>query len=620
MSNCTVFSQMREGKYLVEFFEKLCKEIEGVKNNPYKPDDISDAVLLLNTRKGYWIYKIYEHSAGVQKPSYKVISDRYVKKIIYYSYLKDKLIYLVDDTLIKGYSLLETYMLLAQFVDEDHICPLVFALCDEVDIEAKISETAGTECNFWKKLKSYIRLSEDQIGEFCIRETELLHQEQIPFVIDLPFLKDKKKRNSELDFSVSLTAEQFRRLQNGNNYWKFHLNEFKHVASKRDNILQGFIIQMRDEQLLEKCKGFVYDFVVEGIYSSGESGNVNVVFVPFAIVNSMSLELTNNLWETLFDKKGKTAGSLNVGSKLFLNDIVRKHRECIYILSMMIAERFAPFFEELTGTQLGYNYTIMEEHYPRKFRDTVKHLEKEMKKNPDIIVERIIQSSFYKEDSVKDKIISQNLSPYDETAAYDIINGELQAKRDILWNKNNEIAVKGRDEIAMLEIGQIRKILDTKFSFASQDERRYSLTRIVVTMLCISTCSNKLVLSEDKKSLLRGFRYGENSDLLLPFFNLYFYWAVVLFRDKVSPEKAAERYDLFVSKLKEQFDELHLFGRKFTEDKFEQNRRYFKKAIRNDFQIYNKTFLLSPYLFGQEEQSTVFYMEKMEEFIKKINV
>ena len=106
MRDWNQFALTRHGSQLSRFFHKLNAEIAEVTENP----DKSDGVLLLNTKKGYWLYKVFDREETVH--SLDVYSDCYAQKLIDYTLLKDKLIYLVDDTLIHGNGLLDTYKLL----------------------------------------------------------------------------------------------------------------------------------------------------------------------------------------------------------------------------------------------------------------------------------------------------------------------------------------------------------------------------------------------------------------------------------------------------------------------------------------------------------------------------
>lgn len=618
MKTWAKFKETKYGVLMLQFFMKLYMEIAEVTANPKK----QDGILILNTRKGYWIYKIFQREENLSDEKFEVCSDRYVKKIMNFARLKGKLIYLVDDTLVNGYSLLETYELLTEVIEKKYICPIVFALCDIVDLEKKRAESCGIEKEFWEKLKYFVRLSQDEIGDLCIEETKILHGERIPFIIDLPFLRPAEVQDEEMRFQITLTEKQFELLQTDTELWKFHFNDYIDEAGEK--ILQGFIIQMRDKRLLDAARDFAFDFVIEGTYAQEEHGKINVVFVPFAIVDSMEMEFLERLWKAMFagdaqaEEEREKEYSLKNERFRKMSMGVRMHRECVYALSMMVARKFMVHFKELTELEMGYNYKILENHFPQRFIEIARKLEKELEKNPDLLTERIAQIPGKGRSEEVRLLWGNGKQPYTEAAAYDLIDSELLEKRISFLAKKKEGIERVTDAEAALEIGQINRILDVNYVYKSHEERRYALTRIVVTMLRISTCSNKLILSEDGKKLNRGFRYGENSDLFLPFFDIYFYWAVILYWEKYEEkQKAISRYDSFADALKNEYKRLKLMGKDITEEAFERNRKYYKNVLNNGLQIYNKTCYLEPYMSRKMSGTEIFYMEKMEEFVKK---
>lgn len=89
------------------------------------------------------------------------------------------------------------------------------------------------------------------------------------------------------------------------------------------------------------------------------------------------------------------------------------------------------------------------------------------------------------------------------------------------------------EKLIMLEADTIRNLLSERFSFTDPTEERYELSNLIATFLLSSIFGSRLQISSDGKTIIKGFRYGENSDLALPFLNLVFYWAVVLMVDQI---------------------------------------------------------------------------------------
>lgn len=611
MSNAwNKFVEKEQGGYLKVFFSELKKEI--VTYNTSGSGE-REGILLLNTRKGYWLYKIYEKEEMDVDGTIKVYSDRYVRKTLDFTALEGKLIYLVDDTLTHGCSLLETYELLEEKVNDALICPVVFAINDKVNVQQKRESASGISKDFWDKLKYYLLMSEDELGELCILETQLIHLEGIPNMIDLPFLKDSSSTAGALDFRFHLTKEQFRVLQRERKGWTFHFNT--HIIEEK-NVLQGFIIQMNNEQLLEKGKEFVHDLVMEGTYVEGEDGSFLVVFTPFAILKSMSKPFLLQLWNVLFDECEEYSDHTEDGEDR--NRWIKYHRECVYALSMIITECFCKEVADEIGIRVEYDYDILKDHFPDSMIVRMQKMEKELKEKEDLLFRRLERMYDQKNPFVCDMVgyKTERKQKYNEDSAYKELRKMIQdIKDDYIKQQDGQMSGKGLTSV--LEIGQMEKFLEDNYEFSSKQEKRYALTRVIVTILRSSVCSNKLEISQDGKYLIRGFRYGENSDLLLPFFDVYFYWAVILLISKCEMKGAIKCYETFVKKLKRKYEELKLLRDDAAEENFKWNSDYYKRALDFGQYVYNKFCFVQPYLQNQMSETKAYYMGKMEEFVEE---
>lgn len=616
MNSWQKFVKEQYGNMIYEFFKKVNYEISGVKADAEK----RGAILLLNTKKGYWMYKVFEREENPEVKKIEVCSDRYVKKIENFSRLRGKLIYLLDDTLSHGYSLLETYKLLAKNIEERYICPVVFALEDTVDLEREKESAEDEEAaNFWAKLKFYTRMSEKDISELSLKETELLHEEGIPFVIDLPYLKKSEVKDSEMNFEVVLDCEQFKTLQNGDEMWVYHpiSCEIENI-----NVLQGFVIQLKDELLLEKTKEFVYDLVIEGTYVKDETGNFRLVFIPFAILKSMTKEYLKQLHIILCEegRDEPAEGMAQRREKQSCNGYVRYYRECAYVVSMLIAEKFRAYLNQVLDLSLSYDYQILGEHFPENTIQKMKALEKVLKNEPGVIEKKLDRVRMFKNDYREEhsiKYAGGKKVPYTFEQAHHLILNEIIVRRGTYIEKNKQGKEKPLKLEAIVSFEEIQKFLQEYFFFASREEERYALTRIIVTFFQGSICSNQLLESADGKSMIKGARYGENSDLILPFFDLRFYWAVILMVEKNGRKRFLEEYEQFVSGLRGQYERFGLFGKDTNLNQFTENKDYYKYVLKKDLQLYNKFFFLEPYFQGKLDQGETSFMENVEEFVQE---
>lgn len=610
MERWSEFTQTRYGAFVKKFFLKLHSEIKKVNEDPNKPN----AVLFLNTKKGYWLYKVFEREEAVQPID--VYSDRYLKKMPDSLFLSNKLIYLVDDTLSHGYSLLETYELLAEHVEEKYICPLVFALHETVDLQEQIREAEGRKAAFWKSLRYFIIMPEVDAGEFCVQETNLLHNEGIPYAIDIPYLKDEKNKDLRTKFEVILTQDQFQTLRQENDMWKFHYNTYN---VRNVKFLNGFIIQMKDEQLLSAVQDCFMDLVIEGTYVTDDVGNMHLVFVPFAISKSIDKERLKKLWNLLIDSEDykaeiKQAEEPDNQNKSLL---FRRYRECVYVVSMVIAERFKKYFEILTGIRLTYDYGILREHFSNGFIEAARSVEKRMTSDADYVYRKLIQA---KTDTLAAKDFEderKGKEEYNENKAYEMIAGEVVNRRISFLADAPKEGISSKGASACLGLDKMDELLNERFYFKKPEDKRYACTKITAIFQQSSICNNQLFISPDGSTVEKKFRYGENSDLALPFFNLEFYWAIILMAEKTGREKLLDKYYDFVDSLKEKFQEWGLYGTELTPEKFQENCKYYNSVLRNNFQLNNKAFYLKPFLRGELSGTETALMNKVEDFVIK---
>lgn len=577
--NWQAFINTKNGYRLKRFFMKLNREVNAIPHT----ETVEGGVLLLNTRKGYWMYKIFEKNEKKSICPITIRSDRYAKKLLNFTSLNKKVIYLVDDTLNRGFSLMETYELLARHLDSKYICPLVFALRDTVDLKANEErETDAVRKEFWRKLSYFLRMPQDEMGKFCLDETELIHAEGIPFVVDLPYLRMADSNNSpntsqksDVNFSIKLTPTQFEAIQRGNETWKFHLLKYEYGTyggTKNPIEYNGFICQMNDIQLLQETETFVHDFIIEGTYQIDENGDIHAVFIPFAIVKSMNISFLERLWSVLFsDFEDYTGASENIYR--------RKFREVVFLLSMMTAQEFCKYLRNSIGLDVAYDYTILREHFTEKFIKKTKKLEEKLWHDKKEFREQLgqIRDIWNLSDAAYDKPFSNyeamtgiKKMRYSEQEALILFSEAINCSREkAAQSFNDSIASPVKDSVLTFE--SVQRFMRNRFCFDTPEQERLAVTSIVIMMLNLSICSNKLVLDKEKNRMVRGFRYGENSDLIIPFFNVYFYWAILLLEMEKGVDGAYKDYPKFVAALRDEFMSLGLLASENEERTFKCN-------------------------------------------------
>lgn len=618
MNNWKQFIETKNGYRLRKFFMKLNREISDVNVG----NDIKGAVLLLNTRKGYWTYKIFARNESAQIADIEVRSDRYVKKLLDFSSLEGKIIYLVDDTLNSGVSLLETYELLVKHLESKYICPVVFALHETVDVKKNAEECQNDiQREFWGKLKYYVRLTGNEMGGFSVAETELIHAEGVPFVIDLPYLSGVQEAENEqkMNFSVKLSNKQFEALRKDDELWRFHFaaynyGDYGESESERKDKFKGFIIQMKDERLLNLTEEFAHDYVIEGLYREDENGDKYVVFIPFAILKSQDYDFQDQLWKAMFP--GKEQNSLEAEQE---NLQRKKYRENVFVLSMMVAQNFQEFLEDRTGIPLRYDYDILRDHFIDSFIEEMKQLELELEKDSQLIRRRLENFAKRKPETFSNKEKEQRPAKkrmkYSEAVAGNLFSEKLRSGKDRI---KAQLLSGGliSDIVPVLSFEEIQQSFDEEFEYQSLEERRYALTREIIIMLSVSVCGNKLIMDTKNHRMVRGFLYGENTDLLLPFFNIYYYWAVLLWNVKYERKKALQSYDMFAADLKKKFEEWNFLNTDIEKSNFIRNINYYRSQMEDGADLNNKYCFVMPYMQGHMGKTESYYMERIEDFIE----
>lgn len=613
MSKWKLFMQSDEGIEMKLFFEKLRRKIMNINSK-----EKGKAVLVINTRKGYWIYKLYEKYFWNDNDEVKVFSDRYIKKLTDFSEFEGKHIFVMDDTMTSGITLMETFRSLYENLDKNTVIqPIIFAIKENLEPDEKAQNTSDeSESAFWNNLQYWNKSSSRDIGALCVSETMLLHDEGIPYVIDLPFLKDKEKEAEKTEFRVTLTKEQFEQFRKGTNEWNYYQNDF----SIMDKLcFHGYICRLRDKKLDFVAERFALDYLIEGTYKETENGEIKIIFVPFVLASSYACRDIEALWEALLKVEGNRGQREdNVPDNLKQNYMIRKYRECVFALSFMVAERFIQYINNAFRIQLTFDMDIVKEHFSEEF---LKKIQKMAVNNE--LYDNFLRFSmnYQKEDILWDTSVGirevHKKKPYKKKLGYQWVEEQLLARKELFQNgsKSND---RDWQKKGVLLIEEVDAELENHFTFSSLEEKQIARSKIIVQMLTVSTCSNKLFLSSNGRCLHRGFRYGENSDLLLSSFDLYFYWAVVVLRELEKSERLSQSYIYMTLRLKRLYKELKIFDEKFTEDDFEKNANYYKNVINFPDRIENKQFFLHEFFQGRLSKQMVIIMGKVENVVREI--
>lgn len=622
-------------------------------------------ILLLITRKGYWAYKTLMDEAAwnsldkrvysrIQNREKRIYTDRYLCKTLDLKEFQNKKIYIYDDTMTRGANLFYYYSFLIQNgIDADRITPVVYALSTEYPSEQshnmllnEFQRISGKELEeerwkalaeerikqFNKALFGYVRLTPESLSEVCVCETMLFNENLCPLVIDLPILSTVKKENvistipaymnNGKGEGIQFTKEQFQKLTSGDAAWKFVRNDFS------GNYVRTCSSYFENEDIDTGNLGNAIQNLVVKCKYKVEGDKVRAVFVPFAIFRSMSftdvLNSFNVLWKgtehwqeiadyikrkIISPESAETdqlsedmffAGNPEIRSLMQTdhNLYTNLFRSVIFFVSAYIGYKFKEYVKESTGIQLDYDWNFMEESLSQAYINSFHEL--------------IRPGEDYRNYFMKIPVV-QHISSVDLSLIFNepkkIATKELIEKsirNRIIYKKNlKENEPEQYDEKFFLErvyvFETIESDLDREFIFGSIDEKKTLLTMVLIDMLENSRLGNEIYVDNKKEIIYRGFRTGENSEILFYSGIEYFYAYIFAYYHFEREEHAGDYREQYKKNYQKFIDQLELY---FITKKYKgslissEDMKFYEEYFRNlegprlDEQIMNKYYVL----------------------------
>lgn len=531
------FIKYTKAAQMPSFFQKLQGKIKEQEN----------AYVFLVTRKGYWSYKLIVHANPELKiEDGRVFSDRYLMKAAERKLLQGKTVYLVDDTMTHGFNLFRYFCIMKKAGAED-VIPAVYALSTEFprktlkeplhqiyyevngifpenvdeNTERKAEETRK---RFIEKLYCYRYLNQDNISKLCLAETELFQKTLCPFVIDLPMLVSRQEGGKVLEDTFTLSKSQFDRLCVDTREWSYIPNSFGENPKDRSDsdsnfvknsclntIIQCNYFEYHDEWTEIAGHSFLQNAIVKCKYNIDQDGNYHLIFIPFAMVRSCKKTELLAIFK-------KLAGETDYGKKILkqsVDDLTEQEwigvfRAVIYILSLYISEKFRSHLMQIGVFEIGYDWEIMKENSEEDFRQSMIAKQREVQKNtafPEI-------ASLHSAD--KAKTIGRESNEWKESFwlddAYKYISQLIQEQNYQIEDRENNVQEKSYRK-KCLSIEDIEQSLSNQYKFENEIQRRRAATSIIELMLETSVCGNYIYVSGE--NIIRSFRHGENSDLLI---------------------------------------------------------------------------------------------------------
>ncbi len=558
------FLSTQEGQWISDRLLKILERAQG-------------GVVVFLARKGYWLYRMCRRYADWPEEvlnNVTIVSDRFVAKWEKEEWnTSNTKIFIVDDTVTSGLSLYRIYAKIRNQYPNADIRPVsLFMSLDKKELESRLKTRLGDEEK--KYLQDFIKIlliceevSFEEIGEFSYKQIYMFQEEMVPYVIDLPMVSavayDGEKGFTEENHQyVILPTDSFKEMISTYGEWKFEENSYiwedPDAGIKRvKNRIKCGLFYYRDPNLYSILKDYLLQLVVKCRYEEMEDGNVALVLTPFAIMNSVTYDEIRAVCETLY--QGTEFGDWLVKYHDEELSHVLIYRAVVFFLSIYGWKLFEKrFSKEMQGCQLKIDTSIMEENSEEVFIRTVDQLIQTSRLDMTIRIEKIHGGSRVKDFRTIDFRSITGL--YD--TAYKVLH------RYLILRKREE------KEDGFITIEEFSDLINDKFSSLYAEERRDLLIGTLTQMLDQSVLGNMIKYRDGV--VYRGFRYGENSDIALPFFNSYIFYGVNLLRSKCIDkkmflDKAEELFQGFRAMLiKNEYMELL-----FTRADIEINKEYF---------------------------------------------
>lgn len=608
-----------------QFLRRAYEEVED--------DGEGRPLFVFVTKKGYWLYRcIYHHlyllpegdayqSCRKFWDSIWVRSDRFFTKSPDVSEFTTCQLFIIDDIVHTG----ANFQRMRQLVQENG---LKIAKYVTFAIEDCVEPLWDEAADIWTCSK----LSSNDLGKISIEEIILFHSLGAPYTIDLPMLKlaDRTEVADRCEYAFSsgrLTPDEFYQLSRwGERYgWK----NVKAPYKLNDQNFESLLFWNPLNLVERKFKNLVHSLIVECSYREKELDGgetvVDVTFVPFAIMRSVKWQELILLFSAAFEKTpyyNYILTRLRAVERPSQALATALYRSLVFYLSGYTAVCFNDLLRHI-GRSLVLQTEHMEEHWNADFMDSVTHIFSQfdlLRDNEVPLVTCTSIQKFYQSDDIfsDPQYWDAGIMMTTENRALDI---HLEMYKFFVKNPGFE----KRDHYSFedLEI----KIAVQEGELVNNSKFKEHFLQALTRLLNQSAISNTVYYEQTSDRVIRGFRSGENSALLLPYAQQEVFCAIAayygrcerLFSDsKAVEQQYKKQFDYFKEKLLEYVSDT---GYDYWIDISEaaQLMDYFKNLSTPGRQIKNRQYIVEE--LNQDKSSPYAIMIKnLQEFVENLEL
>ena len=599
-----------------------------------------NAPVIFMCRKAYWLYRTlrcYSQEWDKKYGKLVILSNRLIMKepdeLLNKGY---HAVYVFDDTVNTGRSLYQIYKILKAMKPEFEVRLVVACapesketLKEKLIVQEKGENPRQIE-EFFKALSIGYYVNIDEIGWISSQEIYMYQRELIPYVIELPFMKEETDTKivqwtDKNPYVINLRKEIFRSLCISGTQWDYVDNSYfwpdRLENGRIDRVIHCGFFHYHNIYVDKSLGDYAPELIVKCRYEETEEGKIQAVFTPFAVMDSISMEEAWKMFScfymnTHYFKKKKEVYDFLQRS----NNNTEEYRQSREQLGVAVFRANVFFFslyvyrvfERMVSRVINCSLVLDDEYMKESFsEDFIKYVDKVSKWEPEDFLNKIRRLEPISKISVKNQF---------RNIRYEYIKNDAegmlaQVRLEILRRKRE------KSENIFIPIEEIKDYVFDKTLDKDLKTRNQILLSIILQMTDQSVIGNSLKVDE-KNRIYRGYRYGENSDVVLPFRNTYIQLVVETFYDNCqmisgyNSDKARQIYfkliEVMFRELKAWVKEQNYLDVFVSRQELEWGSLYYSdKQADIDTLINNKTMLMKD---GRDGIMEMFFLKWIDGF------
>lgn len=498
-------------------------------------------ILVFMCRKAYWLYRLYRMNRKDWEKEYGdivIATNRYVLKEQRLPVSEYDTIIIFDDTVSSGRSVKEAYDdIKGMYPNVTVKVKVAFSIRSKIELREILQKEVNDESftSFFDNLEIYRVILPQEMGWVSSQEILAFQKTGIPYVIELPLVRDMQNISSLADvrdyYTVEVTEKEFKKMKKTGGFWSYsdYSYEFPDCMTAGDyymtEIHSGFfwyhdpnletILGKNGIQLIVKCG-----------YSECDNGKIKAAFTPFAVMNSIRFEDAWEMFCVLYEKtdylkeeqliykeytKYAKKGCRDEENYLRLERQlgIAAYRAVVFFLSMYAFS----LFKKMTDSILDRKLTVMDEVYMKEIYTTefITYVKEMEQWRPEDFLNKIRNLKTMLPVPMKNSFTHTRF----RYIKNDLNGMGAQIRLEILMKKRG--GIRQRKSLA---IEEIRDYIAMKLADQEDGKRENLLIAVILQMMDQSIIGNSLWM--DQGIIRRGFQYGENSDIVFgAYFNPY---------------------------------------------------------------------------------------------------